>query len=129
MESWVLWLIALYGLTTAWIQLHQWLHCPKDKEPVQFLLYTYNSQGKVEWIIRSLSQLAKLEGRSCQFYLIDSGSQDDTLKIIERLNKQHMFIHVLQEKTQEITRQERHMIHVDLRSETCAQAGYQALIE
>ncbi len=95
MQTLILWLMALYGITACWIQLYTWLHYPREKKPVYYYLNTYNSQAKIEWMIRSLSRLARLEGRPFYIYIVDSGSNDDTLRIVEKLNRHGYQIQVV----------------------------------
>jgi hypothetical protein len=95
MQTWILWLLALYGLTVLWVQFRQWLHYPQEKQDVHYYVFTENSQGQIECIIRYLSRFAKLEGRSFHFYILDTGSEDDTLKIVERMKKNGIEIHLI----------------------------------
>jgi hypothetical protein len=116
MQTWILWLLAVYGFTVGWTQIHNWLHHPQQKEAVHYYLYTHHSQGKIEWVIRSLTQLAKLEGREFHFYVIDSGSEDDTLKIINCLVKNGINIKQINFVPEEVKdRQDKMKIVMDLR--------------
>lgn len=97
MQTLLLWIFALYGLTSLWIQIRKWLHHSRKKLGIHYYLYTHHSQGKIEWMIRYLSQLALLEGRSFHFSVYDFGSEDDTLAIIERLRKDGLYIELMPE--------------------------------
>lgn len=90
MQTLVLWLLALYGFTMAWIQLKRLVHRPKlKKSKVHCYIYVEQSQGQIEWVLRSLNQISKLEGREISFFIIDNGSNDDTLKIVQRFVRQY----------------------------------------
>lgn len=116
MQTWLLWILAVYGITVGWIQVRKWLHHPKQKQAVHYYLYTHHSQSKIEWAIRSLSQLAIMEGREFYFYLIDLGSEDDTLKIIERLIKNGLDIKQVSTVPEAVDgEQEKLQIVIDLR--------------
>jgi hypothetical protein len=116
MQTLILWMLAVYGITVGWTQIRRWLHHPQQKEAVHYYVYTHHSQGKIEWVIRSLSQLAKLEGREFHFYVIDSGSEDDTLKIINRFNRNGIQIKELNVIPEEINGyQDKMKIVIDLR--------------
>jgi hypothetical protein len=124
MQTWILWLMALYGITACWIQIYTWLHYPGEKKAIHYYINTYNSQAKIEWMIRSLSRLAKLEGRSFYFYIIDSGSEDDTMRIVEKLNRHGYQIQVLSYySTVNDSDSELMKVTIDLR-EMCFSHGY-----
>ncbi|GAA0368021.1 hypothetical protein [Bacillus horti] len=88
MQTLLLWGLAVYGLTVLWTHMRILFYRKKENTTTQhYVLYTHNSQAKIEGTLRSLTQLAQLEGHNIYFYLIDCGSNDDTLKIIDRLEK------------------------------------------
>lgn len=92
METLALWIFAIYGCLAIWIHIYKWFLRPHQPKPINYYVLTYNSQQDIEWVIRSYVNLAKLEGREFQIYVIDLGSEDDTLKIIKRLKSEGLHI-------------------------------------
>lgn len=96
MQTLLLWVLAVYGLTAACIQLGKWLYRPRKKENACYYLLTHNSQSEIECLIRSLVHWSRLEGQDFQIYIKDSGSEDDTLPIIELLERKGIHIQRLE---------------------------------
>jgi|GEM_PF-5203850 len=119
MQTLVVWLLALYGLTVCWVQLSRWLHYPQKLDAVHYYIYTYNSQSRIEWVIRYLSHLSRIEGRPIHFYIIDEGSEDDTLKIVEKLTKHSYHIQVVDTEPKPCS-DSRHIVTINLQ-----EGGYQ----
>lgn len=116
MQTWILWILALYGLTLCFVRIMAWLHYPLEKKAVHYCIYTCNSQGKIEWVIRSLNHYAKIEGRPFYFYIQDTGSNDDTLEIIERLNRTGIEVSKLDPVAEQIDGlNEQMIVRIDLR--------------
>ncbi|WP_202079380.1 hypothetical protein [Caldalkalibacillus salinus] len=102
MASLILWILAMYGLACVWVQCKKLWQVQIDPASKTFYICTHYSQSKVEWVIRSISEWAKIEGQDMTIYLIDTGSQDDTLKIIERLTNEGLRIEYLSQMPKEI---------------------------
>lgn len=85
-------LLTLFGLIGAWICISQWLHRPRHNEVIHYYLLTHNSQAEVEWFIRFLTHKANMDGQLFQLYLLDNGSEDDTLAIIEKFEQKGLHI-------------------------------------
>lgn len=99
MQAFIMWMLAIYGLSVVCIQCWKWLlHHPQAHRKSHFFVYTHNSQGQIEWAIRSLTEMARLEGREYLLYVIDQDSSDDTLLIIDRLVKTGHAILLLSEQ-------------------------------
>lgn len=94
MQTLLLWVLALYGVSTLLIHIGKRLHHSRRKTGIHYCLYTCNSQNSIEWMIRYLARLAFLEGRSFRFTVYDYGSSDDTLAILEYLKRDGLFIEV-----------------------------------
>jgi hypothetical protein len=92
MHTYLLWGLAIYGLTALCIQLKKWIYRPQHLSPKHYYLLTYNSEHDIEWFLRSLSQWSKLEGQNMYLYIVDSGSEDDTISIVERLEKHGLHV-------------------------------------
>lgn len=116
MHTWILWILAVYGLAVVWVQVHMWWQKPRKRTELHYYVYTHNSQGQIEWVFRSLAQLATLEGNSFYFYVIDSGSDDDTLKIVHSLRKRGWQIQLTDHMPQHIQHMENEkQIVIDVR--------------
>jgi hypothetical protein len=59
------------------------------RQPFHVVLITKNNQSKIEWYVRSLYFFCKLKGRQIDTTVLDEGSTDDTLRIVERLSLKH----------------------------------------
>jgi hypothetical protein len=53
------------------------------------VLITHNNQSQIEWYVRSLYFFSSLKGRPIDTTVLDEGSTDDTLRIVERLSLKH----------------------------------------
>jgi hypothetical protein len=67
---------------------YSWLNS-QDTEAEYYVLYTYNNQLQIEWIIRSLIVFYWLQGKSISITIIDEGSSDDTFAILSILSQHH----------------------------------------
>jgi hypothetical protein len=82
----LLWIAGCYGLSIA--ILHLCFRKPQELrgKAVKVLLVTKNNQTQIEWYIRSLFFVSRLRGRELSATVLDEGSTDETVKIIERLS-------------------------------------------
>lgn len=94
----LLWMFAVYGMTMICIQLGKWLNRPRKINHARYYLLTHNSQTDIEWFIRSLAHWSMLEGKDFQIYIKDSGSVDDTLAIIDRLERKGIRVERIEEE-------------------------------
>ena len=93
--EWVLWGLALYG--SLWLLLAaiaRSMLLRFESAGTHLILVTRNSQGCVEWVIRSFFFWSWLSGRSCQIICLDTGSSDDTLAILQRLKHRYPWIRI-----------------------------------
>ncbi|MCF6093399.1 hypothetical protein L1765_05230 [Microaerobacter geothermalis] len=82
----ILFLLAVYGLTSIVIQLisyFQWGFHPTTTK--HYTLLIYQSQRNIEAVMRSLYSWSRLKGIPISITIIDFGSTDDSLKIVQRL--------------------------------------------
>lgn len=85
-----------YGLGVVLVHLVHSIHRGhKDRRRI-YVLVTHNNQAQIEWYIRSLSFFSWLKGREIDIHILDEGSTDDTMGIIERVARDsragvHMF--------------------------------------
>ena len=85
----LLWIVGCYGISIA--VLHLLYETRKRRAPVaaRVLLITHNNQTQIEWYIRSLFFASRIKGRNIAATVLDEGSTDETLRIIERLSYTH----------------------------------------
>lgn len=95
----VICIFALYGLISIisdWVKI-----LTQNTKPLlekSYVVITVkNCQDSIEGTIRSLAwkMLSKNNTISKELIIIDKGSQDDTLKILSRLEKEYDFIHTM----------------------------------
>jgi hypothetical protein len=84
----LLWIVGCYGLSIALVHFYFGKQKLRGKA-VKVLLITKNNQMQIEWYIRSLFFVSRLRGRELSATILDEGSTDETLKIIERLSHTH----------------------------------------
>ncbi|GGK33385.1 hypothetical protein GCM10010965_27840 [Caldalkalibacillus thermarum] len=84
MENFLLWFLAIYGTTAGCLAVAKWWYGRFRPPRVDYYLLTFNSAQHIEWVIRSTAHLSRIEGREFRFIILDSGSHDDTLAIIEK---------------------------------------------
>jgi len=85
----IVWGIVLYGVM--WFLLHcigKACWRPARVDPVHLILLTGNSQGTIEWVIRSYVFWHWIQGKSGRITCVDRFSVDDTLSILTRLQGQ-----------------------------------------
>lgn len=109
--------LAIYGLTVLIVQLSMLFYRSEPQSAVHYVVFTHFSEAKIEWSIRSLTKLSRLSGRNFYFYVIDSGSNDDTLKIIECLERSGIQIQKLTHFPMEMKEKHHHVHVIDLRED------------
>lgn len=77
---------------------------PVKLPPADLVVLTYNSAHQIEGIIRSSLRSARKEGQDLRVYVIDEGSNDDTLQIVNKFKQAGLYIKVLtnQEQTRAV---------------------------
>ncbi|MFR9710782.1 hypothetical protein ACL02P_15545 [Paenibacillus sp. MB22_1] len=90
MVSYIGWILLSYGLAAALVHvLHGIVQQGKRRNRrVHYILVTSNHENQMEWYLRALSWYARLRGLSLQVTVLDESSQDDTLAILRKLEKQ-----------------------------------------
>jgi hypothetical protein len=70
--------------------VYRWF--PRLREPVRhYVLVTRNNERQAEFVIRAITWLSKLRGTSARITVVDECSRDQTIPIIERLDREgHM---------------------------------------
>jgi glycosyltransferase involved in cell wall biosynthesis len=89
-------LLIFVGYVLSIVVIHECFRRARRKNHKETLVavITYNSQLQVEWFVRSLLFFSRLKGREVQITVIDEGSTDETMAIIERLQRKQDLIHV-----------------------------------
>ncbi|KIL40645.1 hypothetical protein SD70_12050 [Gordoniibacillus kamchatkensis] len=59
------------------------------RKPAHVVLITNNNESQIEWYVRSLYFFSKFRGRQIDTTVLDEGSTDDTLRIVEKLSRKH----------------------------------------
>ncbi|MDQ0339892.1 glycosyltransferase involved in cell wall biosynthesis [Caldalkalibacillus uzonensis] len=95
METILLWLLAAYGGATGCLSVLKWWYGRFRPPRVDYYILTYNSAQQIEWMIRSYTHLSRIEGREFRFVIIDFGSLDDTLAIIDKFKRKGIQIELL----------------------------------
>lgn len=85
----LLWIFGSYAASIALVHWFYRRQLNEARQATHFLLITCNSQMQVEWYIRSLHFFSRLKGREIQVTLMDEGSTDDTLAIVDRMRREY----------------------------------------
>lgn len=109
---WVIWLLAIYGLSTILIHLLiRWNpYVKQGEEQLHVHLLLYNSETCLEGSIRSLVNLSRLKGQPLHLIVYDFGSTDNTVKILDTMQKEYPFLF---EQVQMINREPLQLISAD----------------
>lgn len=89
--------LAIYGFVSLWwhvIQKTSWWYNRRKKE-LHLLVLLHDSEAYLEWIYRSLEAMSRTTGRTITFTFVDCGSQDDTLRILQLLTKEHQYVQIM----------------------------------
>lgn len=83
----LLWIALVYGLSAATVRfVYRRLQSnQKQAEQTRYVLITSNHGFILEWIIRALSLDASLRGKTHQITVVDYGSSDETLLLLNRI--------------------------------------------
>ncbi len=80
-------ILAAYGLSVGLVHLLRW-RCRSGRsasETVHAVIVTRDAGATVEWHLRTYAFALWLRARDTKVTLIDEGSTDDTVRIVERL--------------------------------------------
>ena len=89
----LLWIVGAYALGAALVHAVFWYMQRAETGAKHYVLYTLNDGPHVEWAVRSLILFYWLQGRQVLITVIDEGSTDETLDIVQSLARRHM-LHV-----------------------------------
>lgn len=93
LKTWIIWLLACYGFAVLLIHFwRKWGYFYQGKHPLRVQLLLHNSQSSLEWIVRSLMQKSRVEGRPVELTVYDYGSTDDTPKILQLMQRKEPFL-------------------------------------
>ncbi|WP_055106068.1 glycosyltransferase family A protein [Paenibacillus ihumii] len=85
--AWI-WILFSYGIAGTLVHLFYSRHLKNPSIPrkqVHYILVAYNHENQIEWYLRALMWYSCLSAQSLRITILDEGSQDDTLAIIERM--------------------------------------------
>ncbi len=85
----LLWIFGSYGASIALLHLIYGNRKRKRNQAARVLLVTKNNQMHIEWYIRSLFFFSRIKGRDIAAMVLDEGSTDETIQIIERLSNRY----------------------------------------
>lgn len=91
MFPWICVIIIAAMLGSLW-RLDMYLRRASNSETRYLVVLTANSQATIEWWIRSFAFWNWIHGKPCHCVCIDLGSSDDTLAILERLERRYRWI-------------------------------------
>ena len=95
----LLWIIGVYALGAVAVHAAYRRFAQSDGADVKhYVLYTLNDSRHIEWAVRSISWFYWLRGRQVLITVIDEGSTDETLLIVNSLERTHL-IHVQEQNT------------------------------
>jgi hypothetical protein len=83
----LLWIFGCYGLSIAILHLCFSTRLNNAPKATRVLVITRNNQTQIEWYIRSMLFFSRLRGRHLIVMILDEGSTDETMQIIERLSR------------------------------------------
>jgi hypothetical protein len=84
----MLWIFGIYGLCVVMVHaVHMYMRrCGKLPAKKHYVLVSSDNQLQMEWYLRSLILFSWLRGIEIRITILDEGSTDDTLAIVERLS-------------------------------------------
>lgn len=88
----LLWIFGIYGACIGILHaIHARYKAKGKRQPVTVVaLVTRNNEAQIEWYLRSLLFFSWLRGRLVSIVIIDEGSEDGTLWMIERFARAHV---------------------------------------
>lgn len=89
MVAHLLWILVIYGIAVALVHmLHihtKRVESSNRRSAMHYIIITSNHERQVEWILRALSLYALLRGTRVRVTVLDDRSNDNTLRIVNRL--------------------------------------------
>lgn len=88
MVPYMAWILFSYGVAGVLVHLFHSRHLkykPNSRKQVHYILVAHNHENQMEWYLRALMWYSCLRAQSLRITILDEGSQDDTLAIIERM--------------------------------------------
>lgn len=95
----VLCVFAVCGLISIISKWVNWIinTAEKDVGDIYLIMTVKNRQEDIEGIVRTLAWkiISRKNDITKELVIIDTGSEDDTLKILSRLEKEYEFLHIM----------------------------------
>lgn len=88
MIPYMVWILFSYGVTGALVHFFHSRYLKYEtssRKQVHYILVAHNHENQMEWYLRALMWYSCLRAQSLRVTILDDGSQDDTLAIIERM--------------------------------------------
>lgn len=94
MES-LFWTLCLAAVITAGFRLALGWGRQEELPQWDLVVLTRNSAQSIEGVIRTYQKLARLEGKDFRLYIIDGGSVDETLMIVDKFKQKGLQVEVI----------------------------------
>ncbi|MFU0800342.1 MAG: hypothetical protein ACFWUE_06755 [Xylanivirga thermophila] len=96
----LVWTFAIFGFIFFIIKLFEEIQFKKDQKANRYgvILWTKDCQSAIEGVVRAIMLRTKSDGRDeilNNLIIIDGGSKDDTIRIIEKLSQDYCFIKIM----------------------------------
>lgn len=83
----LLWIMGTYGAGVAAVHLVHAFHLSRHRDEIQhYVLVTNNNQQRLEGFVRWIVWLNWLRGVPVTITVVDYGSEDETLEIVDRIS-------------------------------------------
>ncbi|MFD3259359.1 hypothetical protein ACE3MQ_12180 [Paenibacillus lentus] len=83
--AWILFSYGVAGVLVHFFHSRNLKYKPISRKRVHYILVAHNHENQMEWYLRALMWYSCLRAQSLRVTILDEGSQDDTLAIIERM--------------------------------------------
>lgn len=91
----VFWTLCVAAIFLGMIKLALWWGHLRHLSRCDLVVLTHDSAHLIEGVIRTYQRLARLEGRDFRLYVIDGGSVDETLLIVDKFKQQGLQVEVI----------------------------------
>lgn len=81
-----------YGLAAIWVHVLHGRYTKLEssgarRNEIHYMLVTCNHAGQMEWYLRAIAWYASVRGQNHRITVLDDGSHDDTMAIMERMRR------------------------------------------
>jgi hypothetical protein len=97
----LLWIAGVYGCAVVVVYAFYKLRRRQREKPDRLLIYvTRNSASHIEWYIRMLPFLSGVRGRRMSVMILDEGSEDETVQIVQKIAMKQGEVSLLENNAQ-----------------------------